>query len=96
MIRKKYSEEFKQDAISLVIDQKYTRTHAAESLGVHPSMLGKWIREHKQDAGNAFRGNGVMTEHDRELHTLKSQVKRLTMEASILKKAVPLLAPALA
>jgi transposase-like protein len=31
--RKKYSKEFKLDAISLVVEQKYTQTEAARSLG---------------------------------------------------------------
>ena len=34
-IRKKYPKEFKLDAISLVLDQGYTRTEAARSLGIN-------------------------------------------------------------
>ncbi len=34
-IRKKYSKEFKPDAISLVMDQSYTRAEAARSLGIN-------------------------------------------------------------
>tara|TARA_R110002072_G_scaffold112204_1_gene240999 strand:+ start:391 stop:519 length:129 start_codon:yes stop_codon:yes gene_type:complete len=39
--RKKYSKEFKLDAISLVIDQGYTRIEAAKNLGIQPNMLGR-------------------------------------------------------
>ena len=35
--RKKYSKEFKLDAVSLVIDQGYTRVEAARSLGINHS-----------------------------------------------------------
>ena len=39
--RKKYSKEFKLDAISLVLKQDYTRVEAAKSLGLNAAMLGR-------------------------------------------------------
>ena len=44
--RKKYSKEFKLDAISLVLDQGCTRAEAARSLDINSKMLGRWINEH--------------------------------------------------
>ncbi len=86
--RKKYSKEFKLDAIALVLDQGYSRTGAAKSLGINATMLGRWITEHKgDDDGHAFRGNGKLTPEQEEIRSLKSQVKRLEMEKDILKKA---------
>jgi transposase-like protein len=49
--RKKYSKEFKLDAISLVTDQGYTRIEAASSLAIQPNMLGRWIKEQQADDG---------------------------------------------
>ncbi len=85
--RKKYSKEFKLDAISLVTDQGYTRIEAARSLGIQANMLGRWIKEQQADDGQAFRGNGKLTPEQDEIRTLKTQVKRLEMEKDILKKA---------
>ena len=85
--RKQYSKEFKLDAISLVLDQGYTRTQAAHSLGINANMLRRWIQEQQSDDGHAFRGNGKMTPDQEEIRTLKAQVKRLEMEKDILKKA---------
>jgi transposase len=85
--RKKYSKEFKEDAISLVSDQGYTRIEAAQSLGVSSEMLGRWIREHQSDDGYAFRGNGKLAPEQEEIRKLKAKVKRLEMEKDILKKA---------
>ncbi len=45
--RKKYSKEFKLDAVSLIIDQGYTRVEAARSQGINTTMLGRWVKEHK-------------------------------------------------
>ena len=86
-IRKKYSKEFKLDAISLVLDQGYTRTEAARSLGINANMLGRWVKERQSDDGQAFRGNGKLTPDQEEIRKLKSQVRRLEMEKDILKKA---------
>jgi len=86
-IRKKYSKEFKLDAVSLVTDQNYTRTEAARSLDINANMLGRWVKEHQADDDQAFRGNGKLTPEQEELRNLRTQVKRLQMEKDILKKA---------
>ena len=85
--RKKYPKEFKLDAISLVLDQNYTRTEAARSLGINANMLGRWVKEQQADDGQAFRGNGKLTPDQEEIRKLKTRVKRLEMEKDILKKA---------
>ena len=85
--RKKYSKEFKLDAVSLVLEQNYSRTEAARSLDINANMLGRWVKEHQADDGQAFRGNGKLTPEQEELRGLRSQVKRLQMEKEILKKA---------
>tara|TARA_R110002072_G_scaffold296553_1_gene468538 strand:+ start:39611 stop:39904 length:294 start_codon:yes stop_codon:yes gene_type:complete len=86
-IRKKYSKEFKLDAISLVIDQGYSKAEAARNLGINPNVLGRWVKEHENDDGYAFRGNGKLTPEQEELRRLKEENKRLKMERDILKKA---------
>ena len=85
--RKKYSKEFKLDAVSLVLDQSYSRVEAARSLGLNSNMLGRWVSEHQTDGGQSFRGNGKLTPEQEEIRKLKSQVKNLEMEKEILKKA---------
>ena len=86
-VRRQYSKEFKLDAVSLVLEQGYSRSEAARSLDIKPDLVGRWVREHQADDGQAFRGNGKLTEDQREIRKLKAQVKRLEMEKSILKKA---------
>ncbi len=85
--RKKYPKEFKLDAISLVIEQGYTRSEAARSLDINASLLGRWVREYESSDGQSFRGNGKLTPEQEEIRNLKAQVKRLQMEKDILKKA---------
>ncbi|MBB6545199.1 transposase [Thalassotalea piscium] len=85
--RKKYSKEFKLDAIALVIEQNYSQAEASRNLGINPNMLGRWIKEAENDDGQAFRGNGKLTPEQEEIRQLKAQVKRLEMEREVLKKA---------
>jgi len=86
--RKKYSKEYKLDAVSLVLEQGYTRIEAAKGLEINSTMLGRWVKEHKQsEGGQAFRGNGKLTPEQQEIKSLKQQVKRLETEREILKKA---------
>ena len=85
--RKKYSKEFKLDAIALVIEQNYSQAEASRNLGINPNMLGRWIKEAESDDGQAFRGNGKLTPEQEEIRQLKVQVKRLEMEREVLKKA---------
>jgi transposase len=71
--RKKYSKEFKLDAISLVLEQQYSRVEAARSLNINPNMIARWIKERQQDDdGQAFRGNGKLTPEQEEIRTLKA------------------------
>jgi transposase len=85
--RKQYTKEFKLDAISLVLEQGYSRGEAARSLDITPKILSRWISEQQQDGGQAFRGNGKLTPEQEEIRRLREEVRRLKMEKDILKKA---------
>jgi len=53
-MRREFSKEFKQDAVSLVIDQGYSRIEAARSLNIHHTLLSRWVREFTEDGCDAF------------------------------------------
>ena len=40
--RRKYTKEFKEEAVKLVTEQGYMISEAARNLGVHENLLGKW------------------------------------------------------
>ncbi len=85
--RKKYSKEFKLDAVSLVTEHGYSRAEAARSLGINANMLCRWVNEDQTGDTQAFRGNGKLTPDQEENRRLKAEIKRLRMEKEILKKA---------
>ena len=55
--RKKYSTEFKREAVSLVIDQGYSKAEAGRSLDVNPNLIRRWQREFSDlEDGNTDKG----------------------------------------
>jgi transposase len=85
--RKKYTREFKQDAVRLVTEQGYKLAEAARNLGIDRRMLGRWVKEFHDDECEAFRGNGKLTGEQEELRRLRAENKRLKLEREVLKKA---------
>lgn len=87
-IRKKYLQEFKLDAISLVVEQQYTRAEAARSLEINPNLITRWLKENEQDNnGQAFRVKGKLTPEQKEIRQLNVRDCQLEMDNNILKEA---------
>ncbi len=86
--RKKYTTEFKRDAVRLVTEQGYNHSEAARNLGIDRGMIGRWVKEYKADESEAFRGNGKLTAEQEELRRLREENRRLKVEREVLKKAV--------
>ena len=85
--KKKYTPEFKIEAVKLVTEQGYKPTEAARNLGIHPSVLNRWRSQLASEGKNAFPGKGRLTSEKEELQKLRKEVQRLKMERDILKKA---------
>ena len=80
---KHYPKEFKEEAVSLVLDQGYSVPDAAKSLGITNSLLYKW-----KERVLAQREGEVLSDDEREeLKSLRKEVKLLRMEKDVLKKA---------
>ena len=69
-----YTEEFKKEAVELVVEQGCQISEAAKSLGVSDSAIRKWRSKFGPDA------NKVEQEQQAEIKQLKKEVKRLRME----------------
>ena len=85
--RKSYSKEFKRDAVSLVLEQDYSRAEVALNLEVGINALSRWVKEFQEKDKHAFAGKGKLTPEQAENRKLKARIKRLEMERDILKKA---------
>jgi len=81
--RKKYTDEFKFEAVALVTEQGYKVTDAAKSLGINDNNLRRWITELKQKESGEQPSEGERE----ELKRLRKENRELRMEKEILKKA---------
>ncbi|WP_328625459.1 transposase [Streptomyces sp. NBC_00353] len=61
---KRYSEEFKRDAVALAYSFDKTITEAARDLGVSPESLLSWVKRDRIDRGEG--GTGEVTSAERE------------------------------
>jgi transposase len=87
MQRRKFSREFKLEAVRLVRERGVTVAQAARDLDVHENVLRKWVREFDADPRQAFPGPGQMKPEQLEIDRLRKEVAKLKAERDILKKA---------
>ena len=87
MERRKFTREFKCEAVKLIKDRGVSYARAAEDLGVHPTQLREWVKKLADDPQDAFPGHGRMKPEQLEIAQLKREVAKLKAERDILKKA---------
>ena len=87
MSRRKFSREFKIEAVRLVTDRGVAVAQAARDLDVAESVLRRWMRELTATPAAAFPGNGQMRADLAEIVALEKEVARLRAERDILKRA---------
>ncbi len=87
MERRKFTREFKLEAVRLIRDCDVSYVQAALDLGVHQSVLRNWVKGFEADPQHSFPGHGQMKPEQLEIARLKREVTRLKAERDILKKA---------
>ena len=87
MERRKFTREFKLEAVRLIKDRGVSYTQASEDLGVHQSQLRSWVKALADDPEHPFPGPGQMKPEQLEIARLKREVAKLKAERDILKKA---------
>ena len=90
--RKRYTPEFKAQAVGLVGLGKPV-PEVAEDLGIGTSILYGWVRQHSAPAQLGSRGLRAVGEEPEadELRRLRREIANLKLENDILKKAAVIL-----
>jgi transposase len=84
--RRRFGEDFKRDAVRLVVEEKYTFAAAAKAVGVSAKSLRDWHAEYAPEP--AICGESATLDELREENKrLRKQLKRAELEREILKKA---------
>ena len=84
--RRRFSREFKLEAIRMVREGGRSKVEVAGELGIHPEMLYRWVREVRMDPKQSFPGNGNLKERDRLVEQLQRENARLKAELDFLNK----------
>jgi transposase len=85
---KKYTREFKLEALDLVRSSGKSIAQIERDLGLYAGQLHAWKRQFARDGAQAFPGTGHLKNGDAELRRLQREVELLRQERDILKKAI--------
>ena len=88
--RKKYTKEFKLDAVRLALARERSVREIADSLGLNESQLHQWKRKFIEDGELLFPGNGKRqptTDLEEENRRLRKELAQAKQDREILKKA---------
>jgi len=84
---RKYSREFKLDAVNLHLEKGFKIADIARQLDVNANLISKWKTEYLADKAKAFSGECKITPEQAEIKRLRKALKIAEMERDILKKA---------
>jgi transposase len=85
--RKRYTQQFKDDAVRLVQAGERSIADVAASLGVHRSQLSKWVSQAEVDKASTGPTDELTSTERAELARLRRENRQLTQERDFLKKA---------
>lgn len=86
--RRRYSSDFKREAVQLYHDSDKSCSQLERELGIGNGILKRWVREQAADPQYSFRGNGKMRPDEAAFRKLEKELHRVQRERDILKKAV--------
>ncbi|MFK7778409.1 MAG: transposase [Gimesia sp.] len=84
-VHRTFSDEFKRDAVNLVVVEGYTFSAAAKAVNVSPKSLREWYNKFAPEpeaCGDKASVGQLMAENKR----LRKQLKQAEMEREILKE----------
>jgi transposase len=82
MERRRFTREFKLEAVRLIRNRGVSYAQASQDLNVHPTQLRNWVKAFADDPQQAFPGQGQMKPEQLEIARLKREVIKLKAERS--------------
>ena len=86
--RKRYPRDFKLEAVKMVKEQGASKIEVCRNLGIAKSSLELWIKNFSQFGIESFPGSGNLISSDEKVRKLERDLRRVTQERDILKKAI--------
>lgn len=83
--RRKYTAEFKREAVELVRSSDVPTSQIARDPGINGNMLARWCRQLDAEGTKALQGQGKA--RDEEMAALKRELARVKKERDFLREA---------
>lgn len=77
--RRRFTREFKIEAVGLATSSDHTVPEAAQDLEIHPNTLYRWVHQYGENPQEAFPGKGRQSSEAEELGRLRRENQRLKM-----------------
>jgi len=84
---RRFSKEFKLEAIRLANDSGKPTAQVARELGIRVNQIGKWRKQLEEQQADASSDKVTQAEQDTELKRLRRELADTREENAILKKA---------
>lgn len=91
MQRRRFTEEFKREAVKLASQPGASAAAIASDLGINANLLGRWRRERNGSSGQPATSNADAVS-PAEFERMRRELAKVKMERDILKKALGLFA----
>ena len=91
MQRRRFTEEFKREAVKLASQPGASTAAIASDLGINANLLGRWKRE-RDESGSQSVVNNAAAVSPAEFERMRRELAKVKMERDILKKALGLFA----
>jgi transposase len=86
--RGRYTKEFREEAVRMVVEEKLSCHEAGRRLSLAPSTVVNWVKAYKSGKlGEIGETQKPLTEIEMELARTKKELVEAKMERDILKKA---------
>jgi transposase len=86
--RRTYDQEFKLEAVRLVLEEGHSVASVERKLGTGQGVIYNWVHQFTDDPEHPFPGKGNLKPPDKDLYELRKELERVKRERDILKKAV--------
>ncbi len=87
--RRRYTREFKLEAVRLALESERPLAEVARELGIAPNVLHRWKQQlETRDPATAFPGHGKRAGPEDEVWQLCRELEQVKQERDFLKKAV--------
>src|SRR5262249_13226678 len=83
---RKFTDDFKANAVGLVVDQGMGADAVAKDLGIPRATFYRWLKQARIDRGEVAPSSALSPDERRSLVELEKENRELRMERELLKK----------